>query len=134
MDCAVKSKHGRQGRGKPNHDGCPHAAPAAAIVELCKHDFGTGPRRKDPEGNDNDEEADDVKNQQQSFNQRQLLRRNGVEKDCKGCNGHDEQRPMPGLRRICFLLVQNYQSLDDAPDHERNRNDSALPPDGTKPS
>jgi hypothetical protein len=86
--------------------------------------------------NDDRKEANDVKHEQQAFDQRKLLGQGSIKEDGKGSDRDDQESSMPrslALERI-LLVVKCNQSLDDRSAEESDGANRSLPASETKPA
>jgi hypothetical protein len=81
-------------------------------------------------------EANNVKDEKQSFDQRKLFSQCSVEEYSKGRNRNNQEGPMPRsltVQRIIFVVERN-QSLNDRSAKESDRADRSLPTSETEPA
>lgn len=133
MHRAVISKQAAERRGQTDHGRQASIRPAAIVGESKKDVVRISPRGQDPKGNDDGKEAGHMDDKNDAFDQRQLSGQRRVEEYRKADDGNSQQRPVPGLVFVLFV-VQDDQALDDRPDNEGDDGEEDLPPCRTEPS
>ena len=86
--------------------------------------------------NDDREEADNVENKQQAFDEGELLSQSSVEEDCESSDCNDQKSSMPWSLTFqsILLVVEGDQSLDDRSAQESDGANRSLPASKTEPS
>lgn len=86
--------------------------------------------------NDDREEADNVEDEQQAFNERKLLSQSSVEEDCESSDCNDQKSSMPWSLTLqsILLVVEGDQSLDDRSAQESDGADRGLPASKAEPA
>lgn len=81
MDGTVISQHRCNSGGEPNESRRSGIIPATAIVEASEHSIDIVARCQYPKWNNDREEADDMDDQNQTFDKWQVLGQEGIEQD-----------------------------------------------------
>lgn len=85
---------------------------------------------------DDRKETNNVKDEKETLDERQLLSQGRVEEDGERSDCNDKKRAVPGLLAIyrVVVVVQSDQSLDDRAGQESDGGDGCLPSGETEPS
>lgn len=114
-------------RGHHAYQRCEAHRIPPSLVDIRKQSrLSRSPRAHDPERDNNCENTADMKAKEDALNQWQLYRQEGVEDDSSRNNGDRDQRRVPSLWDIGFV-VECYQCLDDTADHEADSSEVNLP-------
>lgn len=126
-DQHVQWRHQADDRGETR------GGPAAVVDKVEERGPGRRPRSSDPERNDDAEDAAEVQDEHDAFDQRQADGQEGVEQDRRRDDGDGQERGVPGLRDVA-LVVERDEALDDAAHHETHAGEIYLPADGAEPA
>ena len=88
---------------------------------------------ENPERNDNGKKANNMDDQDQTFDHGQLFGQEGIEENGKSGDGNDQHGPVPALKDIS-RIIQDDETLDNRPRKKSDRDDGTLPSRRTEPT
>ena len=125
-----KREHRRQDTNKTTRALC---APSSAIVERHEHLARWFCIRQYPQDNQDGEEASDMNNHHDTFQQRQLRGQECVEDVAESEHGEDDQGTVPWLGFVA-RVVQDHQTLNDGAAKITDGSVADLPAEDTEPA
>lgn len=133
MGCAVRTNEGEDGRQYPNQTAQALRTPPATVVEGREDLASRRDIRQDPEHDKDGEEAADVQNQDNTFEEREPRRKECVEDDREGQHGPDDECSLPSSWTV-IRVDQGSKTLYDGTSKISDGRIANLPSKDTEPA
>ena len=99
----------------------PNDLPATPILKLAKHIANRSSRSEDPKRYNDDEEADKEHDEDDAFEEREVLGGKRVERDRECSDSHGHEGSLPGLDQLVIALEESLRGLNGVPDSPDGR-------------
>lgn len=104
MHGAIRCDHRVHRPGQTNQYRKSLGRPTAVVLELGEDDLGRGSGSHDPQRDDDSKEADEMQDQHEDLDLRELFCKEDVQTDGYRRNGDDEESSLPALERIAGVV------------------------------
>lgn len=101
---AIRCDHRVHRPRHPDQYRKPQGRPPAVVLELGEDDLSRGSGSHDPQRDDDSKEADEMQDQHEDLDLRELFRKEDVQTDGYRRDGDDEESSMPALERIAGVV------------------------------